>query len=187
MTDEFRHVRVEDLPDAPNPTRHKKEVDEAVGATEFGFNVVTADPGQQLPWGFHSHPDHEELFYVLSGTVEFETREPQGGSDGRTGSEREGATRETEDRTYEVTAGEAFFVPRDRGQRGVAVGDEPARVVAVGAPKATDDAVIEEACPSCGAVTGRAFDSEQVDETTVYVLSCAECGTETDRLTPGPS
>lgn len=164
MSDEFSHVTVDELPDAPNPTSHKKEVDEAVGATEFGFNVVVAEPGEKLPWGFHRHPDHEELFYVLSGTVVFTTG----------------------DGDYEVAAGEAFFVPRDRGHRGVAVGDEPARVVAVGAPKASDGAVIEEACPSCGETAGREFHSEAVDETTVYVLSCAGCGEETDRLTAGP-
>jgi len=56
---EYEHVTVEDLPDAPSPTRHKREIDEAVGATEFGFNVYVADPGEQLPWGYHHHPDHE--------------------------------------------------------------------------------------------------------------------------------
>ncbi|WP_255149725.1 cupin domain-containing protein [Halorarius halobius] len=161
---EFQQVVVAELPDAPNPTRHKKEVDEAVGATEFGFNVITAEPGERLPWGFHSHPDHEELFYVLSGRVAFET----------------------DDGDREVTAGEVLFVPPGRGQRGVAVGDDPAEVVAVGAPKATDGAVIEEECPACGETTDREYHSERRDGTTAYVLSCAACGTEVDRLTPGP-
>ncbi|MFC7175750.1 cupin domain-containing protein [Halosegnis marinus] len=160
---EYAHVVVDELPDAPNPTRHKKEVDEAVGATEFGFNVVTADPGEKVPWGYHSHPDHEELFYVLDGSLLVETPE----------------------REYEVAAGEAFFVPRGKPQRAVAGGDG-CRLVATGAPKATDGAVIEEECPECGETTGRDYRAEEVDETTVYVLSCAACGAETDRLTPGP-
>lgn len=164
MTDEFRRVDVDALPDAPNPTRHKKEVDEAVGASEFGLNLLIADPGERLPWGFHRHPDHEELFYVLSGVVGFETDEG----------------------TYEVTAGEAFFVPRGRGQRGVAAGDEPARVVAVGAPKATDRAVIAETCPACGETTDREYHETTVDGRTAYLLACVDCGSETDRFVAGP-
>ncbi|WP_254534569.1 cupin domain-containing protein [Halomarina litorea] len=167
MTDApgYRHVVVDDLPDAPNPTRHKKEVDEAVGASEFGFNVITAAPGERLPWGYHRHPDHEELFYVLAGTVAFETSEG----------------------TFEVGAGEAFFVPRDAPNRGVAVGEAAARVVAVGAPKASDDAAIEEECAVCGAVTGREFAVVDHEGERAYQLSCADCGAELDLLTAGPS
>jgi quercetin dioxygenase-like cupin family protein len=130
MTDsEFRKVAVDDLPDAPNPTRRKKEVDEAVGATEFGFNVYVADPGQQLPWGEHRHPSHEELLYVVAGEIRAETP----GDD------------------YAVGLGEAFFVPPGAQQRAVAVGEGPARVIAVGAPKVDDGAIIEEQCPECDA------------------------------------
>jgi quercetin dioxygenase-like cupin family protein len=160
----YEHVRVEDLPDAPNPTRHKKEVDEAVGATAFGFNVVTATPGERLPWGRHRHPDHQELFYVVSGTVRFET--PEG--------------------DHEVGAGEAFFVEPDSPQKGVATGKTPAVVVAAGAPKATDDAVVEEACPACGAVTDRTFEPASEDGERVYRLSCADCGEHVETLRAGP-
>lgn len=161
---EYAHVVVDDLPDAPNPTRHKKEVDEAVGATAFGFNVVTADAGERIPWGYHRHPDHEELFYVLDGSLVVETPE----------------------REYEVAAGEAFFVPRGKPQRAVA-GEQGCRLVAAGAPKATDDAVISERCPLCGEETGRDYRVEELDGTTAYVLTCDACGAETDRLTSGPS
>ncbi|WP_435194731.1 cupin domain-containing protein [Natronomonas sp. EA1] len=160
MTDDYGHLPADAAPDAPSPTRHKFEVDEAFSITEFGFNVFVADPGQRLPWGTHSHPDHEELFYVIEGQVSFETP----------------------DREYVVEAGEVFFVPRDHPQKGVAVGDVPARVVAVGAPKATDDAVIEEECPECGEMTGRTFDEEDG----AYLLYCAECGEQVDRLVSGP-
>lgn len=163
MTDgEFRKVAVDDLPDAPNPTRHKKEVDEAVGATEFGFNVYVADPGQQLPWGSHRHSDHEELMYVVEGTIRVETP----------------------DADYEVGTGEAFFVPPGGKQRAVATGDTPARVVAVGAPKDSDSATIEERCPECGETTDRDYEVRDGGET--YVLHCAACDTEVDRMTAGP-
>ena len=153
-------VAVEDLPDAPNPTRHKKEVDEALGTTEFGFNYYVADPGERLPWGSHRHPDHEELFYVLEGALEVET------SDG----------------LLPVTAGEAVFVPSDTTNLARATGEEPARVIAVGAPKERDGAIIEERCPSCGAETDRISAVDGDD----YVLSCAACGEVVDRLAPGP-
>ena len=158
---EYTKVTVDDLPDAPNPTRHKKEVDEAVGATEFGFNVYTVDPGEQVPWGYHRHPDHEELFYVIEGELVVETA----------------------DGDLTVDAGEALFVGPDSPNKARAVGDSPARVIAVGAPKDSDGAVIAEECPACGAETDRTYDRDGDD----YVLSCADCGEVVDVLTPGPT
>lgn len=160
----YEHVTVEDLPDAPSPTRHKREIDEAVGATEFGFNVYVAEPGEQLPWGYHHHPDHEEAFYVVTGEVRFET--PDG--------------------EFLVGSGEAFFVSPGAPQKGVAVGDERAHVIAVGAPKASDEAVVRELCPECGERTGRDYETTEEDGRSVVVLSCAECGTETLRFGEGP-
>lgn len=163
MTDrDYRHVRVDDIPDAPNPTRHKKEVDEAVGASAFGFNVYTADPGERVPWGYHRHPDHEELIYVLDGALEIETA----------------------DDTVRVEGGEAFFVPPNAPQSARAIGDQPARFVAVGAPKTEDGSVIEERCPECGETTGRTH--EAVDDGDTYILYCEDCGAETDRFHAGP-
>jgi quercetin dioxygenase-like cupin family protein len=163
MTDsEFRKVAVDDLSDAPNPTRRKKEVDEAVGATEFGFNVYVADPGQQLPWGEHRHPSHEELLYIVAGEIRVETPGDN----------------------YAVGPGEAFFVPPDAKQRAVAVGEGPARVIAVGAPKIDDGAIIEEECAECGDETDRNY--EERDDGNTYVLFCAECDTELTRMRAGP-
>lgn len=160
MTDhEYEHVVVDALSDAPNPTRHKKEIDEAVGATEFGFNVITTDPGERIPWGYHHHPDHEELFYVLDGTLLVETPEEE----------------------HTVEAGEVFFVPAGAPQKGVA-GPDGCRLVAAGAPKDSDDAVIEEECPSCGAATDRDYRVEGDS----YVLECASCGADVDELRSGP-
>lgn len=162
MEEECVMVTVDDLRDAPSPTRHKKEVDEAVGATEFGFNVFVADPGQTLPWGKHRHPGHEELLYVVEGSVRVEA----------------------DAQDFELDAGDALFVPRDASQRAVAVGDVSARVVATGAPKSGDDAILEEVCPECGEETDR--EAEPVEGGETYVLCCASCGAETDRLTAGP-
>lgn len=158
--DGFVHLAVADAPDAPSATDHKFEVDEGVGTTTFGYNLYVADAGQRLPWGRHEHPDHEELFHVLEGAITVET---SGGD-------------------YRVDAGEALFVPPGHPQRAVAASDGT-RVVAVGAPKETDGAVIREPCPACGEATDR--DHEVRDGGDTYVLYCAGCGAETDRLTSG--
>jgi quercetin dioxygenase-like cupin family protein len=167
-TDEhtYRHLHSTDAPDAPSRTTHKYELDQAVGATELGFNRYVADPGQRVPWGRHYHPDHEEAFYVVSGAVEFTV----------------GSLDDPE--TIRVEPGEVFYVPPNTPQEAVVVGDEPLEMLAVGAPKATDGAVIEEPCPECGAVTGRTFDV--VDDEATYVLFCEACGEEVDRLVSGP-
>jgi uncharacterized cupin superfamily protein len=124
--------------------------------------VYVADPGQQLPWGEHRHPNHEELLYVVEGGIRVETPADD----------------------YDVAAGEAFFVPPDAKQRTVATGDGPARVIAVGAPKDDDGAVIEERCPVCGEETDR--DYEVRDDGDTYVLYCGECEAECRRMTAGP-
>ncbi|MFB6080803.1 MAG: cupin domain-containing protein [Haloferacaceae archaeon] len=164
----YRRVALSDLPDGLSPARSKKELDEAVGARAFGCNVYGADAGEQLPWGYHRHPDHEELFYVIEGELAVDT--PEG--------------------TYRVGADEAFFVPPDRRNRARAAADGT-RVVAVGAPKADDGAIIEEECPACGertrldpvCVDGADETGDDVPEgSPAYALRCADCGTEVRRI-----
>ncbi|MEF8976226.1 MAG: cupin domain-containing protein [Halapricum sp.] len=157
---DYHNLRLDEIQNAVSPASQKLEVDEAVDATEFGMNIYRADPGEQIPWGYHRHPDHEELFIVLEGELKFET--PDG--------------------PYTVSADEVFFVPRNHSHRARAVGDTPARVIAIGAPKEHDDAIIEEECPTCGEVTRRERDVIEEGGETVYVLKCADCGTETMRV-----
>jgi quercetin dioxygenase-like cupin family protein len=161
----YQHLHFEDAPDAPSRTTHKYEVDRAVGATEFGLNRFVAEPGQRVPWGRHAHPDHEEAFYVISGTVAFTV----------------GPLDEAE--TVQVGPGEIFYVPANTYQTAVAVGDNQLEMLAVGAPKSTDGATIEEKCSECGEVTGRDFDVVDAGET--YVLYCDACDAEVDRLVSG--
>jgi len=158
----YRHLHVEEAPDAPSLTDHKYELDEAVDAREFGFNLYVAGEGQRLPWGRHHHPDHEEAFYVLEGALAVEM--------GRAGE------------TVRIGPDEALFVPPGTTNRAVAA-EDGTRVVAVGAPKASDGAVIEERCGACGEATGRDYEVEEDGD--VYVLYCAACGAEADRLVAG--
>jgi len=157
---EYRKVAVEDVENTANPTRAKRELDEAVGASTFGLNYYEADPGEQIPWGRHRHPDHEEAFYVLEGELQVETAEGE----------------------VSVGPDELCFVPEDCWNRAVAVGDELCRLLALGAPKSSDGAVIEDECPECGELTR--WEAERVadDEGSGRVLYCTECGAETDRF-----
>lgn len=157
---DYRKVTISELPDAPGPSAHKKEVDETVGASHVGFNVYTANPGEQIPHAYHYHHEHEEIFYVEKGTIVFQTP----------------------DREYRVEEGDAFFVPPGSPQKSRAVGSEPAVVVAVGAPKDSATGAVVEKCPSCGQQTDRDRETEGEQA----VLYCAECGAETARYSPGP-
>lgn len=154
----YRKVAVSEVANTPNPTRVKRELDEALGVSTFGLNYYVADPGEQVPWGRHRHPDHEEAFYVLEGQLRVETPE----------------------REFVVEPDEAFFVPANHWNRAVAADDGPCRLLAMGAPKDTDEAIIEEPCPECGETTGREYETR--DDGEVYVLTCAACGAETLRF-----
>ena len=160
----YEHVAIEDLPNTISPADQRKDVDEAVGASAMGANFFVAQPGQALPFGYHSHPDQEELFYVVAGELVFDT----------------------DDGEYRVGADEVFFVPRDSPQRARAVGDEPARVLAIGAPGDASQTEIREPCPTCDAPTDRSFSIDDAGAERQLVLSCAACGTETARYTRGP-
>ena len=160
----YRKVDPDELTDAPSPTTHKKEIDEAVGATTFGCNLFEARPGQQISMGYHYHPDHEELMYVLEGQLRFETPEEE----------------------YEVSAGEAFFVPMGAEQKAYAVGEGLTRFLAIGAPKSADHAVIKEPCAECGETTRREFGMVDEEDDEMVVLYCSDCGTECERFGAGP-
>ncbi len=160
---QYRHVKIAALPDAPNPSSRKKEIDEAVGATAFGLNAYTLAPGEQAPWGYHYHPDHEELFYVQHGTLAVETASG----------------------TVTVEQGEAFFIPSGAPNRAYNGGEDSVAFLAVGAPKRSDRAVVVEECPDCGEDTDRRHEVVDHEGERAYRLFCTRCGAETDLLTPG--
>jgi mannose-6-phosphate isomerase-like protein (cupin superfamily) len=158
---DYRTLEFADLPNGLSPARRKLELDEAAGASTFGCNLYEADPGEQLPWGYHRHPDHEELFVVLSGEL----------------------TVDTPDGPFVLGPDEALFVPRDHRNRARATGEEPVRVLAVGAPKERDRAVIEEECPDCGTF-GRLETTVDATEDggRAAVVSCGSCGATVRRF-----
>lgn len=155
----------DDVPNRIAPSNEKREIDEAVGALTMGVNFYVARPGQRIPFGMHSHPEQEELFYALAGGLVFETP----------------------DEAYRIGADELFFVRPDSPHRARAAGDESARVLAIGAPGEADQAILQEECPHCDDAADRDFSIDDSGPERELVVSCATCGAETDRYTRGPS
>jgi uncharacterized cupin superfamily protein len=161
---DYRKVAVAGLPDAASPARHVKEIDEAVGTDDAAVNLFVVDPGQRMPSGYHYHANQEELFYVIDGTIEFQTAEG----------------------VVTVEADEAFYVPPGRPQKGSNAGDVQARVLAIGAPKDEPGGVVQERCDTCERVVELTHEPIEVDGRSGYVLRCDDCGTEVDRFFAGP-
>lgn len=114
----YHHVDVAGIEPTPDRPSVQRSVDAAAGLETLAVNRYEAEPGKDIPLAYHYHDHQEEVFYVLSGTLSVETPE----------------------RTYEVDADEALAVEPDSPQRAFVAeaADEPAVVLAVGAP-AVDD------------------------------------------------
>ncbi|MFB6194402.1 MAG: cupin domain-containing protein [Halobaculum sp.] len=135
----------------------------ALGVEGFSMNLFELAPGQSSAHSMHKHPVQEEVFVVLDGAVEVER--PSGDS-------------------LRVGEREALRVPPDTYQFVVNRGDEPASVLALGAPReyqAESRYLIH--CPDCGDRTEQTFDIERDDGTPSAILcECSECGGESHRI-----
>ena len=91
------------------------------------INRFRAAPGEQLPLAYHAHETQQEAFYVIDGSLAVETP----------------------DETYAVPAGDLFVVDPGHPQRAYNPADAagPVTVLAVGAPPASDDVVVQEPGP----------------------------------------
>ena len=112
----YHHIDPDDLPETPDYPCDRRGISDAAELAVLHAATYEMAPGEQLPRTYHYHDSREELFYVLSGTLQVETPE----------------------REYVVPAGEVFvaepesphlaYTPEDA--------DEPTKVLGVGAPKA---------------------------------------------------
>jgi mannose-6-phosphate isomerase-like protein (cupin superfamily) len=84
----------------------------------LGLRVYEADPGEQLPLGYHYHDEQTEVFYVLEGRLHVETPEGE----------------------FVVGSDEAFVAHPESPHRAhnPADADAPVRALAVGAPSVDD-------------------------------------------------
>lgn len=152
----MRKVHIDDVdrwdhpvPGTPGPHR----LGDALGTSDVAVNYYEVEPEEGLSGGPHTHMDQEELFYVIDGQVAFDV------ADG-------------EDLT--LGPGEAVRFAPGEIQHGYNDGTGIARVLALGAPRESEDIRSPGSCPACG--------EETLLEVTVYddgsglEVDCPDCG-----------
>lgn len=135
-------------PDVLGASSYRRRLSEPLGTAAMAINLYNVAPGDGLPGGLHAHLDQEEVFVVLEGEATFETL----------------------DGTIEVGRGEVVRFSPGEFQSCRNAADDELVVLALGAPRDTEDTRVPVACPDCGHGNVRlAFDG---DETTFV---CPEC------------
>ncbi|WP_439025425.1 cupin domain-containing protein [Haloarchaeobius sp. DT45] len=127
----MRRVALADVAsDDPGDESDRHHLASALGTESLALTRYRIAPGDGLPGGVHAHTDQEEVFVVLDGTVTFET---PAAADGRVA----------------VSAGEAIRFAPGEFQSGWNRGESDCTVLALGAPRDSDDTRIPVACPDC--------------------------------------
>lgn len=146
-----------------------RRLSDPLGATGVALNRYRVAPGDGLPGGLHAHMDQEEMFVVLDGEATFETL------DG------------------DVTVGEGEVIRFAPGefQSSRNESDGPLVMLAIGAPRDTEDVRIPVACPECRHEDMRLDMRGDLsfvcpDCAAEYVPeACPECGRDDLRVTTG--
>ena len=151
-------VRIEEIESRTGPADVKRPLTRALGATDLAVNYYELAPGDSFAFGYHAHGDQEEVFYVQSGTVTFETEE--------------GPVAVGPDELVRFAPGEF--------QRGVNEGDGRVVALALGAPKESGDLDLRRECPDCDGRTSNTIQRAETGE--VLVTICEACGAQTGRF-----
>ena len=163
-------VAVDDVdPSDLNPAL--RPLTDALGATDLAFNRYDLDPCGMVSGGYHTHHDQEEVFYVVSGTVTFETGEPRSGS------------REAVD--LALGEGEAIRFAPGEFHHAYNATDDPAVVLAIGAPAYSGEVESVRECTDCGEVFNHRRPSVLGSEDgggRIPPVECPRCGGETRRI-----
>ena len=153
----MEHVATNDLDNWTGPADVKRPVGRALGTEHMGLRLYELEPGESTAFGYHAHENQEEVFYVLDGTLIFET---EGGD-------------------VEVGAGEAVRFGPGEFQQSRNAGDGRTRVLGMGAPADAGELTLLRECEDCGERTDQEIDS---DDGAALVTHCADCGAETGRF-----
>jgi uncharacterized cupin superfamily protein len=151
-------VAIDELDNWMGPADVKRPVGKALGTEHMGLRVYELEPGESTAFGYHAHADQEELFYVLEGTLSFETEEGD----------------------VEVGEGEAVYFEPGEFQRSYNAGEDRVKTLAVGAPADSGELTLLRECDSCGGRTDQEIERSEDGEALVTV--CVECGSETGRF-----
>ena len=71
----MRKRDVTEMDSRMGPAAVIRPLTDALGLSDFAMNYYELDPGDSFAYGFHAHEKQEEVFYVQTGTVTFETVE----------------------------------------------------------------------------------------------------------------
>lgn len=140
------------------PAAEKRPLGRALGTEHVAVNYYELAPGDTFGFGYHRHPDQEEVFYVMAGEATFET----------------------EAGDVSVGAGEAVRFAPGEWQLGRNDGADRVRALALGAPAADDAAEMVRECPACGGRTAHRI--ERADDGDALVTVCEDCGEITGRF-----
>lgn len=157
----MERVRLADVDNALGPAAVKRRLTGPLGATEVAINYYELEPGDAFGFGYHCHPDQEEVFVVEAGTATFET----------------------EDGPVPVGPNEAVRFAPGEFQRGVNEGTERVRALAIGAPQDEGETEIRRDCVDCGERTPQTI--QWADERDGLVTRCQDCGALTGRFVHG--
>ncbi|MFC4405282.1 cupin domain-containing protein [Haloarchaeobius iranensis] len=152
-------VTIADCDRRMGPADEKRPLADALGATDLALNYYELAPGDSLGFGYHRHADQEEVFYVQSGVVTFET----------------------ESGDVPVEPGEVARFEPGEWQLGTNEGDERAAVLAMGAPKEAGELTMLRHCEDCDERTEQTI--SLTDGRDAVATTCVDCGAETGRFT----
>ncbi|MFB6087371.1 MAG: cupin domain-containing protein [Haloarculaceae archaeon] len=154
----MKRVSLDDIESRMGPAADKRPVASALDATTLACNYYVLEPGDSFGFGYHRHPDQEELFYVVEGTATFET----------------------EDGDVDVGPDEAIRFAPGEWQLGSNEGDERVVALAMGAPRNAGDTEMVRNCADCGERTPHSI--EMADGGDELLARCDECGAVTGRF-----
>ena len=155
-------VTIDDVDIEVNPLQvHdvRRPVTKALDADHVAMNYFELAPGDSFSGGLHAHHDQEEIFYVESGTAEFEV----------------GRGREIET----VDAGEVIRFEPGEFQKGYNPEDAEEDVVgwAIGAPGYRHDWGELESVVFCRECEEERAHGTEINEEGRFEFTCTECGT----------
>ncbi|GAD53320.1 hypothetical protein MBEHAL_2080 [Halarchaeum acidiphilum MH1-52-1] len=130
---------------------------DALGASDLALNYYELEPEESTAYGYHSHANQEEVFYVQAGELTFRTAEGD----------------------VTVGAGELVRFGPGEFQRSRNSGDDTAVVLAIGAPQESGETVLRRECEACGGETRH--DVELGEDHDEILVRCRDCGTVTGR------
>ena len=151
-------VAIDELDNWMGPADVKRPVGSALGTEHMGIRFYELEPGESTAFGYHAHADQEEVFYVLEGSLSFET----------------------EDGDVEVGEGEVIYFEPGELQQSRNAGDGRAKVLGLGAPADGGDLTLLRECEDCAERTDQEI--ERSDDGEALVTLCVDCGAETGRF-----